>query len=130
MESDGKKNNQRKSRQMSKQTKSELKYYYNTSLEEVKDGVMSMIEETVIDGKKGLSIKFFKKSDDKLDKVSAKQKEDGTYVMSVIKAGKKEEKDNLSKSSLITELKKHKEMKFAVDYLSKMKGGRQSRKSK
>jgi hypothetical protein len=86
-------------------------------------------EEEVIHGPKGLKFKYYHKEDDKVDKIVGVQKEDGSYVVITTVDGKRDEK-SMSKDDVIKMLTKQKHLKFALDYIKTVKGGRKpSRKT-
>jgi hypothetical protein len=94
-----------------------LNYLHKVVQQSVKDGKASTLEEIVVDGPKGLSVKYFSKSGDDADKIVIYGKDD-TYKM---KSGDVEK--TLTKSELLDELKSNKKLKFAADYAKTQKGG-------
>jgi hypothetical protein len=86
-------------------------------------------EELILDGPKGTSFKYFKKTDDKAEKYMGRRNEDGTFSFTVIKGDGKDTKD-LSLADLIKEIKKIKVLEFVVQYLSKSKQNRSQSRAK
>jgi hypothetical protein len=87
-----------------------LNYLYKVVQQLVKDGKVTTLEEIVIDGPKGVSVKYFYKSGDHTDKIVIYGKND-IYKMKI-----SEEEKTLNKAELIKELKSNKKLKFAVEY--------------
>ena len=94
-----------------------LTYLHKVIQQSVKDGKASTLEEIVVDGPKGLSVKYFSKSGDNVDKIVIYGKDD-TFKMKI-----NNDEKNLTKSELIDELKSNKKLKFASDYAKTQKGG-------
>ena len=86
----------------------------------VKDGKVVVHEEFAIHGEKGLTIKFYHKENDKIMKVVIVKKSEG-FSVKMTMDGKTEE-STLTKADLLKELKKHKQLKFAVDFIESAKG--------
>jgi hypothetical protein len=97
---------------------SNLTYLHKNVQQSVKDGKASTLEEIVVDGPRGLSVKYFHKSGDKVDKIVIFEK-NGEFTM---KTG--DEEKTLSKAELLEELKSNKKLKFAVEYAKTQKGGK------
>jgi hypothetical protein len=89
---------------------SNLTYLYKNVQQSVKDEKASTLEEIVVDGPRGLSVKYFHKSGDKVDKIVIFEK-NGEFTM---KTGNEEK--TLSKAELLEELKSNKKLKFALEY--------------
>lgn len=76
-------------------------------------------EEFIAHGEKGLTIKFFHKEGKEVMKVVIVKKPEG-FMMKTTMGGKTSEA-TLSKTDLVKELKKHKQLKFAVDFVESAK---------
>jgi hypothetical protein len=100
------------------------KEMHSVSEKYVKDGKVVVHEEFAIHGEKGLTIKFYHKENDKIMKVVIVKKAEG-FSVKMTMDGKTEE-STLSKDELIKELKKHKQLKFALDFIEKAKMSRAS----
>lgn len=112
------------------ESKSSLTFLHKVLEESIKDGKKATHEEQVIHGSKGLTIKFYHKKDNKVEKISIRSEGD-EYKMTHQDGDKKEEK-TLSKKEMIDVVSKNKDLAFAKEYVSKhMKGGyrHMSRKS-
>ena len=78
------------------------------------------VEESVIDGERGSSFKYFKKDGDKTDKVSAHQEEKGKDSFKfVVIEGEKRDGKVIKYADLIKEMKNRKELAFALKYFEK-----------
>jgi hypothetical protein len=94
-------------------------------------------EEFLIDGDKGVLVKFYHKEGDKKDKWVIIGK-GGEFIVKETHGETKEPERTVSKKDLLKEIAKNKDLAFALDYLknmsqsrSKSKGGkRRSKKSK
>ena len=114
------------------------KFIYHRSHEDTMNDSKVVKEEYLRDGEKGLTFRFmhFDKKKNHYKKIVGKLSEDGKKV----NIGIKEEGKEIVKSEIkVADLKKHKELKFVVDYMAKhmdkfrktLKGGkRKYRKSK
>ena len=96
------------------------KEMHNVVEKYVKDGKVVVHEEYAIHGDKGTTIKFYHKENDKIMKFIVLKKADGYFMKSTID-GKTTEKEKLTKDEMLDELKKHKELKFAVDFVKSAK---------
>ena len=98
-----------------------LNYLYKNVQQCVKDGQSSTLEESVIDGPKGLSIKYYKKKGNDVEKIVIYGKVDSFTMKTQDDQTGKE----LNKSELQAELKKNKKLKFTEEYvkLHLQKGG-------
>ena len=96
-------------------------------------------EEYLRDGIKGISFKSLKLTKGKKEsflKLSGKELEDGTFGVTIKKDGKTKQ-ETLKQKEFIAFLKKHKDLSFVSDYISKtmdkfrktLKGGKRRRKS-
>lgn len=102
---------------MEESKKSNVKYLHEVKTKLVKDGVVEVHEEFVIDGDRGLTINYYHKDAKGIEKINIKSSGDG-YVMKIINGDEKEEK-NLSRSELIKEVSKNKKLSFAKEHVSK-----------
>jgi len=102
-------------------------YLHEVSERKIVDGKKYVHEESVIHGDKGLTIKLYHKEGENATKVIVVKKGDG-YLMKVMADGKTDEK-TLSKDDLIKELKKDKQLKFAVEYVEKAKNLSRTKRS-
>lgn len=108
-------------------------YLHKLLTQSLKDGVVTTYEESIVEGSKGVYVKYFSKdATGKQEKITINGKDD-KFVM-IVKEGDKDEKKTLTKDELMTELKKNKKLKFAVDFTKTQKGGawleRQKKSSK
>jgi len=94
---------------------SDLTYLHKIVEQHVKDGKATTLEEIVVDGPKGLSIKYFSKSGDNLEKIIIYGKNDSFTMKSA--DGEK----IFTKAELLDELKSNKKLKFAIDYTKTIK---------
>ena len=114
---------------VSGKTESSLTFKHHTEHQEMVNGKKVYTEELILDGPKGTSFKYFKKTDDKAEKYVGRRNEDGTFSFTVIKGDGKDTKD-LSLTDLIKEIKKIKVLEFVVQYLSKSKQNRSQSRAK
>jgi hypothetical protein len=97
-----------------------------------KNDVITRHDESIIDGKKGLSFKLYSQNGDKREKFVGKSNPNGTFKFIVINNGEKKEEDELNLKDLLAIIKKIKGLKFVVDYLESIpkatqKGGKKKR---
>jgi len=85
----------------------------------VKDGIRKVHEEFVIQGDKGLKIKFYNKENDNINKIVITGKGD-EYKMKTYKNKDPGNEETLTKTQLMDVLKKNKLLSFAKE---QMKGG-------
>ena len=98
-----------------------LNYLHEVKTKKIKDGEVHEInEEYIIEGPKGVMIKYYKKDSKGIEKIIINRKSDGDYIMKVTKDGDTAEK-TLSKADLKKEISKNKKLAFA-DEFSKSKG--------
>ena len=99
---------------------SEIKVLYDYRNLSLKNGKKVLDEEYVIEGEKGLKIKYYHKEDEDIEKIVITGSDD-KYKMKYYK-NKEEvvETEFNSEKELMTEIKKNKKLKFAVE---QMKGG-------
>ena len=95
-----------------------LNYLHKVVHQSVKDGKATTLEEIVVDGPKGLSVKFFSKSGDDVDKIVIYGKDD-SFKMKI-----NDEEKTLTKKELLDELKSNKKLKFTTDYTKTQTGGK------
>lgn len=100
---------------------SKLTYLHKVLHQSLKDGVMSTYEEIILDGPKGITVKYFSKTGKESDKIKIVGKDD-KFEMTV-QEGDKVEKKTLTKDELVSELKKNKKLKFASEFTKTQKGG-------
>lgn len=100
---------------------SKLNYLHKVLHQSLKDGVVTTYEEIILDGPKGVTIKYFSKSGSEQDKIKIVGKDDKFEI--TIQEGDKVEKKVLNKEEFIAELKKNKKLKFAADFTKTQKGG-------
>jgi hypothetical protein len=105
---------------------SKITYRHKEESTDIKNGKITVYEEDIIDGPKGVSFKLYKKTDTKKEKIIGRRNDDGTYTFIHIVDDKKDSK-NLSLADLLKEIKKIKGLEFAVKYLSTAKMARASR---
>jgi hypothetical protein len=103
--------------------KSDIKFLHDKRNVSISNGHKIVHEEYVIDGSKGVMIKFYHKEGDEFNKVTIKALEDGTYRFISSSNNEDKREEIMSKKDLLKELNKSKMMKFAVEYLEKQKGG-------
>jgi len=92
-----------------------LTYLHKVLEQSVKDGKSFTHAETVIHGPRGLTIKYYSKKDDDVEKIVIYSK-DGSFIMKTDKGEK-----TLSKDDLIKELDSNKKLKFALAYVKTSK---------
>jgi len=92
-----------------------LTYLHKVLEQSVKDGKSFTHEESVVHGPRGLTIKYYSKKDDDVEKIVIYSK-DGSFVMKS-NGGEK----TLSKDELIKELDSNKKLKFALAYVKTSK---------
>jgi hypothetical protein len=95
------------------------KFLHEVNEKQVKDGKVMVHEELIIHGDKGVTMKFYHKENDKIMKVVIVKKPEG-YLLKTVMDGKADE-STMSKSDLLKEVKKHKQLKFILDYLESAK---------
>ena len=116
----------------SSENKSTVTYRYENGRSYKKKGVKYTVKENLIDGEKGLSFMFLKKDGDKkFYKIYVRETDKGVYSISE-KEGDKDEKtaEGVSEKDLKAMLKKTKELKFVLDYMTKERGSYGSRYKK
>ncbi len=103
------------------ESKNTLKYLHESKQSNVVNGKRSAHEEFLIHGDKGMTIKFFHKDDKKVEKIVIVKKPEGGYLMKTMADGKTSEKTIANKEDLVKELKKNKDLEFAVEYVKSSK---------
>lgn len=103
--------------------KSDVKFLHDRRHVSISNNKKSIVEEYIIDGSKGLLVKFFDKKDDKFTKITIKSTDDGNYRYITVSDTKDREEQTLNKKDLLAILKKNKNLDFAIDYITKQKGG-------
>ena len=96
-------------------------FIHKKSETDVKDGKVVVYDEKIIDGPKGVIVKLYSKSNNKiLDIVGGER--DGVFFLNISEPGKeKKVHEKLTKAKFIKELEGFSEMAFSLDYLKKMK---------
>ena len=94
---------------------SKLTYFHKVLQQSVKNDKASTYEENVVDGPRGLSIKYFSKSGDKVEKIAIYGKDD-SFTMNV--DGNKTE---INREQMLKEIKSNPKLKFASDIHSSLK---------
>lgn len=90
---------------------------------------LTVNEQQVIVGEKGISFKYYHKDGNKKVKIIGKEQDDGTFLLITIDGDKKETK-TLSKKELLDYLKDNEQLAFAIESIKSKKGGkRKSRRS-
>ena len=103
--------------------KGNLNYLFKNFQQTVKDGKATTFEEIVLDGPRGISIKYYSKSGSEVEKIVIYGKDD-EYKMKTSDGEKV-----LTKSELVAELKSNKKLKFAADFAKTLKGGSRDNKN-
>lgn len=110
------------------QKDNKVKFLHEVATKEISGDKKIIHEEYIIDGEKGLMIKYYHKEGDAIEKIVIMKKGD-QYSVRVTKGDKdKMEESNMSKDELMKMLGKHKGMKFAADFLKSQKGGKKASK--
>jgi len=73
-------------------SKKDLEYFYHSLNQMLKNGKFTAVEEKIIKGDRGISFKYYKKVDKKIEKYSARQNTDGTFTYTTIIGEKKDTK--------------------------------------
>jgi topoisomerase IA-like protein len=112
---------------------STIKFLHEKKETSIVDGKRVTEEEYIIDGEKGLYVKYFSQEDKERMKIIIKSKND-KFIMIVSKGEEKGEEKEMSHDELLEKVAKHKQLAFALKYLKdrkKQKGGakKSSRKS-
>jgi hypothetical protein len=92
----------------------------------VLDGKKIIHEEEVTETDNGMiKFKFYHKENDKIYKISGIEKENNTFIIIITDQGKKDT-ETLSREEVLKKFGKNKDLKFAIDYIKDMKGGRRA----
>lgn len=103
---------------------STIKTLYHNTLTTINNGKKIIHEEYIIYGSKGLTIKFFHAEGDKKTKHIIRHEKDDKFILMSTVDAKKYPAETMTKTELLDKINKDKNMKFAVDFLKKMAGGR------
>nr|QBK88339.1 MAG: hypothetical protein LCMiAC01_00030 [Mimivirus LCMiAC01] len=99
-----------------------LKHLYKRSSSDLKGDKVVTLEESLIDGPKGISFKLYKKNGDKIEKYTGRQNPDGTFTLWIVKGGVKDKQEKIGIDDLMTIIKKVKDLAFVVKYMKKNAG--------
>jgi len=106
---------------------STVTYRYEQSYSFKKKGVKHTIREQIIDGQKGLSIKFLKKVGDDFYRIYAVEKEgDKDKIILKEKMGEKETEKEVTQKDLLKILKAEK-LDSMIEYINKNRGSYKNR---
>lgn len=102
-------------------------YLYNNASSKLVDSFIEKTEEYIIDGEKGIIIKYYHVDKTKLKKVMIKSLSKDTFIYK-IKQGKnksdiKEDVKNVTKDELLKIVKSDKDLDFASSFFKTAKGG-------
>jgi hypothetical protein len=109
---------------MSKKT---LNFKHEIKQTSIKDGDVEIYEEVIMDGSKGLTIKYFHKNKKETNRILIYGSKD-EYTMKTQTGDVKDDK-KLTKSEMTKEVEKNKKLAFAKDYVKTQKGGAVGKKS-
>ena len=98
-------------------SKSQIHYQLNNYYKEIKNGQMEEKEQSIFDGSKGLTFKFFSRKGDAIEKYVGRKNEDGTYSVAHIVNNQKSE-TTLNLEELLSELRNNRNFDFILNYLS------------
>ena len=104
-------------------SKGKLTFLHQVQNKSVQNGKVVIHEEQVIHGDDVFKFKYYHKEGDKIDKVTGIRKDGDSYVI-ITQKGEKKEQETLSKDEVIKMLTKQKHLKFALEYIASMKGGK------
>jgi len=110
----------RNMKRISKKSRETLSYGFRNEFEETKNGKYVFVEQAIYEGPKGITIKLFNQENDKIEKILVSKNDDGTFMLKIRK-GEKEDIKQLSLEDLKKEVKKHKVLEFAHDFISSLK---------
>lgn len=88
---------------------------------------LTVKEQTIINGPKGLSFKYYHKDGNKIVKIKGEEQADGSFLLT-IKDGNNEEKKTLSKKELLKYIKDNEQLVFAIESIEAQKGGKRKAK--
>ena len=106
-----------------------VEYLHKQSSTDVKDGVVSVFEEYIVKGDKGLTFKLYIKTDKSKTKLVGRMNDDGSFSIKMMDGDKVDEK-TMSKDEVLKMAAKDKNLKFVHDYLKSMKGGKRKASKK
>jgi hypothetical protein len=115
--SKSKKHSRKLSRPESREHTSTLTFKHENVQSLLKDGVVTTLDEKILDGSTGMTFKLYSKKNDKILKIVGGSKGDKFYF-NVTETGKDDIKlDNITKKDVVDALKKYDNVKFILDYL-------------
>lgn len=97
-----------------------LSYLWNVRQETLVNGEREQLEELIVEGDEGVTIKYFHKNSSGMEKIHIKKQGDN-YVMKTQTGDQKDEK-TLSKEEFLKELSKNKKLKFASQFAKTQTG--------
>lgn len=97
--------------------------------ESSKPTYISVLEQSVMDGKKGMTFKLFSRVNDKVEKFRGAENQDGSFSMSVAVGNDKSNKTLKNVSDFLKEIKNVKALDFVHKYMSGRKKSLMSRES-
>lgn len=100
---------------------STVKYLHKVLNESVKDGKKTTYEESIIDGTKGLTLRFFKKSEKGVEKINIVEKNKKFFVKKI--KGDKKEEHEFNREKVLEFIKKEENLAFAKEFLKTQTGG-------
>lgn len=112
-----------------KEERGNVTFMHKLSTTDVKNGVATVFEEYIVEGDKGLMFKLYVKSEKSKVKIVGRKNEDGTFSVRTMD-GDKTDEQTLSKDELMKMLAKDKNLKFVLDYVKSMKGGKRKASKK
>ena len=108
---------------MSKDKKVEIKFLHDKRDVSIVNGKKIVHEEYIILGPKGLTVKFYHKEGDQSEKYIIKAVEGDKFKFISMKNDEEKKEEVFTKEDLLDEIKKHKLLKFALDFIKTQKGG-------
>jgi len=103
-------------------SKTEITVLHDRRNVSIKDGVKKVDEEFIIQGEKGLKIKYYNKLNDSINKIVITGKDD-KYKMKTYKDKESAVEKELTKKELMAELKSNSLLSFANSFSKELKGG-------
>lgn len=107
---------------MAPKSKTLPKYLHEHTIKNLEDNFVIQTEEYIVDGEKGIKIKYFHIDKSGRKKIVILSNRDGTFIMKTDIKGKTSEK-TLSKQELIKEIKDDKDLAFVNDFIKTIRGG-------
>jgi hypothetical protein len=98
------------------------KYLHSYALKTLNKDFVEQTEEYIVDGEKGILIKYFHVEKNIKKKISIKGNKDGSFSVKTEIGGKKDEK-TMSKDDIVKMVKGDNELKFVSEFLKTQKGG-------